>query len=199
MEKRKREYHGMARTRLYTIWRHMKERCNVKKTTYYEHYGGRGIRVCDEWNNSFVAFMNWALKNGYSEKLTIERIDNDGNYYPENCRWATMREQSSNTRRNVFVEYNGVKMTASEYARQTNQCVETITYRIRNNIQFDKKHLNNPIVNLTTNQRYDSIRDASNKTGKNYHSIKQVCNGKRKTLNGERWVRESELVTGNRS
>ena len=92
-----REYkHGGYGTRLYNIWCLMKQRCYNPKATHYERYGGRGITVCDEWLNDFQPFYDWAVNNGYSDDLTIDRINNDGNYQPDNCRWTTMQEQSMN-------------------------------------------------------------------------------------------------------
>ena len=98
MCKEERTTHGMTKTRLYRVWRSMKCRCLLKTNISYPYYGGRGVKICNEWL-SFEPFMQWALSNGYKDNLTIDRIDVDDDYKPDNCKWSTMAEQNRNQRR----------------------------------------------------------------------------------------------------
>lgn len=107
--------HGQEGTRLYLIWQKMKDRCSNTNNPHYCRYGGRGIKVCDEWDNSFVPFYEWAINNGYTEELTLDRIDNDGNYKPSNCRWATMQEQCNNRSSNIKITIGNATKTLLQW------------------------------------------------------------------------------------
>ncbi len=93
--------HGKGNSRIYHIYHGMKERCYTKSNSCYKNYGGRGIKVCDEWLHDFMAFYKWSMNNGYDDSLTIDRIDVNGNYEPKNCRWVTNIEQQRNKRNNI--------------------------------------------------------------------------------------------------
>lgn len=107
--------HNKAYTRIYRIWGHLKGRCLNKKHHAYKDYGGRGIAVCDEWLN-FEPFYDWAMSNGYKEDLSIDRINVNGNYEPNNCRWVTIKEQNRNRRSNKLITYNNETHCIAEWA-----------------------------------------------------------------------------------
>ena len=107
--------HKMSGTRLYNIWSGLKGRCNNPNDPRYDRYGGRGISVCEEWNKSFQSFYDWAISNGYSEDLTIDRIDNDGNYEPANCKWSTNKQQCNNRVANINLKIGNTTKTLTEW------------------------------------------------------------------------------------
>ena len=106
--------------RLHRIYHQIKRRCYNTRTQRYKDYGGRGITMCDEWLENYDNFIDWALSNGYDETLTIDRIDNDGNYEPSNCRWITKKAQNRNKRTNVMVEYNGEMKCLRDWCDELN-------------------------------------------------------------------------------
>lgn len=112
--------HGMSDSRLHRIWAGMKRRCYNKNDASYENYGGRGIIICDEWKDSFESFYQWAIQSGYSDRLSIDRINVDGNYEPSNCRWADKITQMNNTTLNRTFAYNGETLTVAELSRKYN-------------------------------------------------------------------------------
>lgn len=107
--------HGETRTRLFRTWTHMRQRCINPNDRAYSRYGGRGISVCDEWQK-YENFRDWALSHGYDSALTLDRIDNNGNYEPLNCRWATNKEQCNNRRTNRIVTIDGITKNLKQWA-----------------------------------------------------------------------------------
>lgn len=123
--------HGLTNSRIYHIWRGIKDRCYDEKKDSYPYYGGRGITVCGEWQNDFQAFYDWAMANGYDENLTIDRIDTNGNYEPSNCRWATMEEQQNNKRNNRFFNIEGQALTLPQISKKYNINLYVLKNRVR--------------------------------------------------------------------
>lgn len=121
--------HGMSGTRPYRIWRNMISRCTVEKYDSYKWYGGKGITVCERWKD-FESFWE-DMGAGYNDKLTIDRINNNGNYDPNNCRWATQKEQANNTSRNRFIEFNGERRTLTQWAEKMDVSAKMLDSRLR--------------------------------------------------------------------
>jgi hypothetical protein len=121
----------MTHTRLYKTWESMKERCNNPHNKSYQRYGGKGIKVCAEWNSSFESFHSWAMAEGYDEGLTIDRIDNAKGYIPDNCRWVTTAEQNRNYSRNHMITYHGVTKCLSDWADQFGINRATVLFRLK--------------------------------------------------------------------
>lgn len=161
--------HGMRRTRLYNIWTQMTQRCKNQNLDCYERYGGRGIKVCDEWSN-FEAFAEWAMENDYKDGLSIDRINVNGNYEPVNCKWSTNIEQARNKRNSRIITINGDSKTVAEFAEISGLPYKTLQRRIYTGCK--EENLLAPI-------------------GYQYQDNLIEINGERKTMNA--WANESDL------
>ena len=135
--------HGESRTRIYTIWGNMINRTSNKKNKDYKNYGGRGITVCEEWKD-YLTFKKWALENGYSDTLTLDRIDNDKGYYPGNCRWADEETQNNNKQQSRKLEYRGKIKSVEQWAKEYNINRSTLVNRLNKGMSI-KEALETPI------------------------------------------------------
>lgn len=134
-----------SKTRLHKIWAGIKARTENVNDPSYELYGARGISMCNEWKNSFKSFKMWALDNGYNDTLTIDRIDNDKGYFPENCRWSDARTQANNKRNNHLLSYNGKTQTISQWAEEIGIGYDTLHSRIQYRGWSVEKALTTPV------------------------------------------------------
>ena len=130
--------HGLNNTKLNAVWKGMKKRCFNENSTEYINYGGRGITMCPEWSNDFETFYMWAISNGYQEGLSIDRIDNNGNYEPSNCRWITRQEQAYNRRSNKLLLYNGEYLPMKLIAKMENVDYDKFRYYITKNFSVEE-------------------------------------------------------------
>lgn len=137
--------HGLAKTRIYRIYLGMKKRCYNKNYFQFQYYGGKGIRICDEWLNNFKSFYDWSIANNYNDTLTIDRINSNGNYCPENCRWVDKYVQANNKKTNKLITYNNETHTMTEWSKITGLTYSTIQHRLDRNWDIEKA--------LTTPQR----------------------------------------------
>lgn len=126
----RKDYHGKMHERVYQSWRAMKLRCYNEHSEKYKNYGGRGIAVCVEWKDDFMAFYKWAIDNGYRDNLTIDRIDVNGNYEPSNCRWVTMKQQARNKQYHKNYTINGVTKCLAEWCEIYNVKYGTVLGRL---------------------------------------------------------------------
>lgn len=123
--------HGYSKTRLHRIWVAMRKRCRNPNDSSFKHYGGKGIKVCEEWDNDFMTFREWALNNGYTDELSIDRIDNNKGYSPDNCRWATQREQVNNQSSNIKLVFQGKAYSPNEVSKLSGININTIYHAHR--------------------------------------------------------------------
>lgn len=138
--------HGESNTRLYYVWYTMRKRCSIPSSKSYKYYGGRGIKVCDEWDKSWEAFRDFAFSHGYKEGLQIDRIDNNGNYCPENCRFVTKKENSWNTRKSKTVIYKGGQYKLPALADMKHLKAALVADRIRHGWSVEESVEIKPVI-----------------------------------------------------
>lgn len=135
-------------SKLYNVWSQMRWRCNSPKCPQYQYYGGRGIKVCERWNESFANFLQ-DVNSGYQEGLSLDRVDNDGDYSPENCAWATRTQQMRNTRANRVIEFAGKSMLLTDWANELGLTQQGLIHRLHH---WDLEKA------LTTSARTEMVR-----------------------------------------
>lgn len=130
-KRKKIEFHNLSNSIIYRRWIDMRERCNNPKNANYKKYGAKGVKVCKEWQLSFMAFYTWSIENGFNPSLSIDRIDPFGDYCPQNCRWVDIETQSNNKRKSVILELNGEKKTLTQWCKIYSVCPNTIKARLK--------------------------------------------------------------------
>lgn len=168
-QKKQVNWHGKSKTRLYRIWSHMRARCNNPKDAAFKHYGSKGIKVCDDWNNDYCNFEKWALENNYLDNLTIERIDVNGNYEPSNCKWIVLEEQAKNRTNNRKITMFGETKILQEWLKDnriknTNRFM--VLYRLDNGWTPEEAFMNDTVrkkIQITafgeTKYLFDWVKD----------------------------------------
>lgn len=124
--------HNKSKTTLYKRWKSIRLRCYQVNNLSYSDYGGRGIKMCDEWKNDYMSFHEWAVNSGFDDSLQIDRIDNNGNYEPSNCRWVTSKQNCNNRRSNIIVKINEIEMTLKAACEKLNMKYKAVHARIHN-------------------------------------------------------------------
>ena len=137
-------FNNLRNHRLYKIWAGIKNRCFNKNLAAYKDYGMRGIKICDNWSNDFKAFYDWAVANGYNDNLTIERINVNGNYEPNNCCWILKSEQAKNRRNNNYITYNFETHTIADWAKILNVSYTKLYLRIKRRNWSIERAFNTP-------------------------------------------------------
>jgi len=153
--------------RLHTIYIDMKRRCNDSTRNNYQDYGGRGIRICDEWLNDFMCFYSWSIKNKYSDDLSIDRIDANGNYEPSNCRWATHEEQDYNKRNTLYLTIDGESKNIFEWEKISGLSYSVLSQRYKSNKPHTREIMFRPsikIIKVIHNEKEITLRQLSDET-----------------------------------
>lgn len=165
----------MCRKKLYNVWYTMNSRCYRKNCIAYKNYGARGITICREWKSNFDNFYNWAINNGYSENLSIDRIDNNKGYSPENCRWVDRKVQANNQRSNCLITYNGKTQTMKQWADELGINYSRLrsrlnTYNLSVDKAFKKVNLHELLINYKGKKQ--NLKNWCDELELNYGSIK---------------------------
>jgi len=195
--------HGLSYHPLYRVWADIKTRCLNKHSKSYSYYGEKGIKVCDEWKDDFYNFYLWSINNGYRKGLTIDRIDNKGNYEPQNCRWVTMKEQNNNKNNTTMVTFNGKNQSLSVWCEELNidyertKCRLTRTktkYTIDEAFVLPKRSKEKNIIYtcqkvllIDKDDIFNSASEAERKTGIDHRRIIECCIGKREQAGNFHW------------
>jgi hypothetical protein len=180
--------HGESYTTLYKRWNGMRKRCNCITFENYKYYGGKGIKICDEWND-YLTFKEWAINNGYEEGLSLERIDVDKDYCPENCKWIPLNKQAINRSNRKEITINGITKSISEWSKESGVKRLTILGRLESGYTGEDLIRNESltkrkIVCNETKKIYNSLIEAGKELNLDYKIIWQVLNNNRKDYNG---------------
>lgn len=165
---------NIEKLRLYRIWSHMIRRCYKQKSNDYKNYGARGIIICDDWKNSFLNFYDWSMCNGYNDTLSIDRIDVNGNYEPDNCRWVDLTVQNNNKRTNHIITVNGYTDTIANCCRKFNVSIDVILDRLKLGWSVEKAfncQLKKKYNLLTYKNETHSIKEWSKLSNIPYHTL----------------------------
>jgi len=165
--------HGYSKHIFHSLWRSIKDRCYNINNNSYGIYGGRGIYVCDEWKNNPKNFIEWSLSNGYEKGLSIDRINNDGNYEPSNCRFTNMKNQSRNKRNNIKYK----DKTVAEWSEILNKNPQTIYSRIKKGISIEKAIFDNVLENGSWQKTRYIEKNISGKFSKKILNVCDNCGG----------------------
>lgn len=161
--------------RLFLIHTGMRVRCNDKKAINYEDYGGRGIKVCDEWLDSFMYFYSWAIHNGYADDLSIDRIDANGNYEPNNCRWATHEEQDYNKRNTLYLVIDGESKNIFDWMKISGLSYSVLSQRYKSNKPKTREIMFRPpikIIKVIYNEKEITLRQLSEEIGIDFGTLR---------------------------
>ena len=184
--------HGKRKTSIYRTYAHMKERCNNPNCKDYKYYGEKGVKVCEEWQDNFQAFYDWAMVNGYNDTLTIDRINVNGDYTPDNCRWVTMKVQCNNKSCNIQITYNGKTQNLKQWSDELGISYRTLYQRISVRHWDTDKALgtkeNASIKQITYNGKTQTMKEWANEVGINYRTLAA-------RLNQYHWSIEKALTT----